>query len=149
MGVQSLYGHLSSITVEVGDRINRGETIGRSGATGLAGGDHLHFTVLVAGHPVNPVEWWDPHWVADRVDRKLVEAGIMSAAEATRAPAARRMLEFMSVPLACRSVRSAPDRGPARWGRYPAAGSSMCPMHIGHRPYILNACRWNCSSCAR
>ena len=89
MGVQSLYGHLSGITVEVGDRINRGETIGRSGATGLAGGDHLHFTVLVAGHPVNPVEWWDPHWVADRVDRKLVEAGIMSPAEATKAPVAK------------------------------------------------------------
>ena len=76
MGVQSLYAHLSSVTVEVGDRINRGETIGRSGATGLAGGDHLHFTVLVAGRPVNPVEWWDPHWIADRIDRKLVEAGI-------------------------------------------------------------------------
>jgi murein DD-endopeptidase MepM/ murein hydrolase activator NlpD len=62
--------------VEVGDRVNRGETIGRSGMTGLAGGDHLHFTMLVAGRPVNPVEWWDPHWIADRIDRKLVEAGI-------------------------------------------------------------------------
>ena len=43
--------------------------------TGLAAGDHLRFTMLVAGHPVNPVEWWDPHWIQDRVDRKLVEAG--------------------------------------------------------------------------
>jgi hypothetical protein len=43
----------------------------------------------VAGHPVNPIEWWDPHWVADRVDRKLVEAGVMSAAEATKAPVAK------------------------------------------------------------
>jgi murein DD-endopeptidase MepM/ murein hydrolase activator NlpD len=77
MGVQSLYAHLSSVTVEAGDRINRGETIGRSGSTGMAGGDHLHFTVLVAGRPVNPVEWWDPHWIADRVERKLVEAGIV------------------------------------------------------------------------
>jgi murein DD-endopeptidase MepM/ murein hydrolase activator NlpD len=89
MGVQSLYAHLSSVTVETGDRINRGETIGRSGATGLAGGDHLHFTILVAGRPVNPVEWWDPHWIADRIDRKLVEAGIMPASEATKAPAPR------------------------------------------------------------
>jgi murein DD-endopeptidase MepM/ murein hydrolase activator NlpD len=87
MGVQSLYGHLSSVTVEVGDRIIRGETIGRSGATGLAAGDHLHFTILVAGRPVSPIEWWDPHWIADRIDRKLVEAGIMSTSEATRAPA--------------------------------------------------------------
>ncbi len=43
--------------------------------TGLAGGDHLHFTMLVDGRMVNPVEWWDPHWIADRVDRKLREAG--------------------------------------------------------------------------
>jgi len=42
--------------------------------TGLAGGDHLHFTMLVGGQMVNPVEWWDRHWIADRVDRKLQEA---------------------------------------------------------------------------
>ena len=76
MGVQSLYAHLSSVTVEAGDRVNRGETIGRSGSTGMAGGDHLHFAVLVAGRPVDPAEWWDSHWIADRVDRKLLEAGI-------------------------------------------------------------------------
>jgi murein DD-endopeptidase MepM/ murein hydrolase activator NlpD len=74
MGVQSLYGHLSSFDVNVGDKVTRGQTIGRSGMTGLAGGDHLHFTMLVGGRMVNPVEWWDPHWIADRVDRKLREA---------------------------------------------------------------------------
>jgi murein DD-endopeptidase MepM/ murein hydrolase activator NlpD len=74
MGVQSLYGHLSSFDVKVGDKVTKGQTIGRSGMTGLAGGDHLHFTMLVGGHMVNPVEWWDPHWIADRVDRKLREA---------------------------------------------------------------------------
>ncbi len=76
MGVQTLYGHLSSMEVEAGDRVERGESIGRSGATGLAGGDHVHFTVLVGGTPVNPIEWWDPHWMHDRVERKLKEAGI-------------------------------------------------------------------------
>jgi len=86
MGVQSLYAHLSNASVEVGDRVNRGETIGRSGMTGLAGGDHLHFTMLVAGRPVNPVEWWDPHWIADRIDRKLAEAGLVARA-ATAEPA--------------------------------------------------------------
>ncbi len=74
LGVQSLYGHLSSFDVKVGDTVTRGQTIGRSGMTGLAGGDHLHFTMLVGGRMVNPVEWWDPHWIADRVDRKLGEA---------------------------------------------------------------------------
>ncbi len=71
MGVSSLYGHLSSIDVKEGDAVDKGQTIGRSGMTGLAGGDHLHFTMLVAGRPVNPVEWWDPQWNRDRVERKL------------------------------------------------------------------------------
>jgi len=74
LGVQSLYGHLSSFEVKVGDTVARGQPLGRSGMTGLAGGDHLHFTMLVGGRMVNPVEWWDPHWIADRVDRKLGEA---------------------------------------------------------------------------
>jgi len=74
-GVQSLYGHLSSFDVNVGDKVMRGQTIGRSGMTGMAGGDHLHFTMLVNGRMVNPVEWWDPHWIQDRVMRKLAEAG--------------------------------------------------------------------------
>jgi murein DD-endopeptidase MepM/ murein hydrolase activator NlpD len=73
MGVQSLYGHLMSFDVKVGDHVTRGQTIGRSDSTGLAGGDHLHFTMLVGGRMVNPVEWWDPHWITDRVERKLHE----------------------------------------------------------------------------
>jgi murein DD-endopeptidase MepM/ murein hydrolase activator NlpD len=74
MGVQSLYGHLQSFDVKVGDKVTRGQTVGRSDSTGLAGGDHLHFTLLVGGQMVNPVEWWDAHWIADRVERKLKEA---------------------------------------------------------------------------
>ena len=75
LGVQSLYGHLSSFDVKVGDTVTKSQTIGRSGMTGLAGGDHLHFTMLVNGQAVNPVEWWDAHWIEDRVERKLREAG--------------------------------------------------------------------------
>ncbi|MBW8868120.1 MAG: M23 family metallopeptidase [Acidobacteria bacterium] len=74
MGVQSLYAHLMSFDVKVGDKVTRSQIIGRSDSTGLAGGDHLHFTLLVGGRMVNPVEWWDAHWIADRVDRKLKEA---------------------------------------------------------------------------
>ena len=74
MGVQSLYAHLMSFDVKVGDKVTRGQIVGRSDSTGLAGGDHLHFTMLVGGRMVNPVEWWDAHWIADRVDRKLKEA---------------------------------------------------------------------------
>jgi murein DD-endopeptidase MepM/ murein hydrolase activator NlpD len=74
MGVQSLYGHLSQIGVTVGDMVEKEQVIGRSGMTGLAGGDHLHFTMLVNGQMVNPVEWWDPHWIQDRILRKLRDA---------------------------------------------------------------------------
>lgn len=84
LGVSSLYGHMSSIDVKVGDSVTKGQTLGRSGMTGLAAGDHLHFTMLVGGHPVNPVEWWDPHWMQDRVERKLMEEnGATNAAPAT------------------------------------------------------------------
>jgi murein DD-endopeptidase MepM/ murein hydrolase activator NlpD len=74
LGVQSLYGHLQGFEVKAGDRVTRGQIIGRSDSTGLAGGDHLHFTMLVGGRMVNPVEWWDAHWIQDRIDRKLSEA---------------------------------------------------------------------------
>lgn len=75
LGVQSLYAHLSSLDVKVGDTVAKAQVLGRSGMTGLAGGDHLHFTMLVNGHPVNPVEWWDPKWMQDRVLRKIAAAG--------------------------------------------------------------------------
>ena len=71
MGLQSLYAHLSSISVRPGDEVEKAREIGRSGMTGLAGGDHLHFTMLVAGRMVNPIEWWDPKWIEDRILRKL------------------------------------------------------------------------------
>ena len=74
LGVQSLYGHLMSFDVKVGDTVTRGQVVGKSDSTGLAGGDHLHFTLLIGGRMVNPVEWWDPHWMTDRVERKLKEA---------------------------------------------------------------------------
>ena len=70
-GLQSLYGHLSSIDVKEGQAVKRGETVGRTGDTGLAGGDHLHFSILLDGVPVDPQEWWDPHWIRDRIARKL------------------------------------------------------------------------------
>ena len=75
LGVQSLYGHLSSIGVKVGDTVEKAQQIGRSGMTGLAGGDHLHFTMLVGGEQVTPVDWWSAQWMQDRVLRKIMAAG--------------------------------------------------------------------------
>jgi murein DD-endopeptidase MepM/ murein hydrolase activator NlpD len=70
-GLMSLYSHLSSIDVEVGQTVAMGETLGRTGETGLAGGDHLHFSLMVHGLPVNPLEWWDPAWVRNRIREPL------------------------------------------------------------------------------
>lgn len=62
-GVFSLYGHLSQIEVKPGDLVDQDSVIGLSGATGMAGGDHLHFSMLVNGVFVSPLEWWDEHWL--------------------------------------------------------------------------------------
>jgi murein DD-endopeptidase MepM/ murein hydrolase activator NlpD len=74
LGVQSLYAHLSSIDVKPGDKVAKGQQVGRSGMTGLAGGDHLHFTMLVGGEQVTPVDWWSAQWMQDRVLRKITAA---------------------------------------------------------------------------
>ena len=73
-GLLSLYGHLSEINVQPGDEVQKGQELGRTGVTGLAGGDHLHFAVLLHGLPVNAREWWDDHWIEDRLRLKLVHA---------------------------------------------------------------------------
>ncbi len=70
-GLMTLYGHLSSLGVKVGDRVTRDQELGRTGATGLALGDHLHFTMLLHGLPVLPLEWWDASWIENRVAAKL------------------------------------------------------------------------------
>lgn len=74
MGLQSLYAHLSSIGVNVGDSVEVNGQLGRSGSTGMAGGDHLHFTMLLAGNAITPVDWWSQQWLNDRIIRKLREA---------------------------------------------------------------------------
>ncbi|MBI1738472.1 MAG: M23 family metallopeptidase [Acidobacteria bacterium] len=70
-GLQSIYAHLSSIEVKEGDLVKKGQPLGRSGSTGLAGGDHLHFSMQIDGVQVNPVEWWDGHWIQDRIRSKV------------------------------------------------------------------------------
>jgi murein DD-endopeptidase MepM/ murein hydrolase activator NlpD len=71
LGLQSLYGHLSRIGVKPGDNVEKGQIIGSTGATGMAGGDHLHFETVISGQSVNPIEWWDPHWMKNNVTGKL------------------------------------------------------------------------------
>ncbi len=71
LGLQSLYSHLDSMEVAVGAEVKRGQVIGKTGTTGLAGGDHLHFGILISGVQVSPMEWWDEHWISDNILKHL------------------------------------------------------------------------------
>ncbi len=67
LGLMTLYAHLSSWTVKEGQEVKKGEVIGYTGATGFAGGDHLHFALMLSGYPVDPVEWFDQKWLNERI----------------------------------------------------------------------------------
>ncbi len=71
LGLFSLYAHLSSISREEGQPVGRGDIIGRTGSSGMAGGDHLHFSMLVHNTFVDPVEWWDDTWIKNNISGKL------------------------------------------------------------------------------
>ena len=71
LGLCSLYSHLSSVAVTPGAVVKKGARIGRTGETGLAVGDHLHYGVYIQGVAVLPLEWWDPKWIRDNVTGKL------------------------------------------------------------------------------
>ncbi len=80
-GLLSLYAHMSSINVSLNDAVTTGQPLGKSGTTGLAGGDHLHFSLILHGEQVNPTEWWDPFWVKTRIKDKLGLPSLIKASE--------------------------------------------------------------------
>ena len=69
--LQSVYGHMRQIDVKPGDMVQKEQVMGKSGDTGLAGGDHVHFSMQIDGVQINPIEWWDEHWIKDRILSKL------------------------------------------------------------------------------
>jgi murein DD-endopeptidase MepM/ murein hydrolase activator NlpD len=71
LGLFTLYSHLSSADVKEGDSVRQRQILGRTGETGLAGGDHLHYGVYLHGIAVLPVEWWDQKWINDNIQPKL------------------------------------------------------------------------------
>lgn len=71
MGLMSLYAHLSEMMVHVGQEVQKGQIIGITDSTGLAGGDHLHCGMMLGGVFVNPVEWWDSRWIRDHITYNL------------------------------------------------------------------------------
>jgi murein DD-endopeptidase MepM/ murein hydrolase activator NlpD len=70
-GLASLYSHLSHMAVSVGDTVQKGHVIGNTGMTGLAAGDHVHFSMIVHNVFVNPLEWWDPNWIENNITAKI------------------------------------------------------------------------------
>jgi murein DD-endopeptidase MepM/ murein hydrolase activator NlpD len=81
LGLSTLYGHLSSVDVKEGEQIKQQQIIGKTGETGLAVGDHLHFATLLQGIPVLPKEWWDPKWIKDNIQPKLDSSSIEASSE--------------------------------------------------------------------
>ncbi len=74
LGLYTLYGHCSKVLVKSGDRVHAGEVIAKTGTTGLALGDHLHFGILVQGVEVNPYEWMDKKWIKEHINAIFIEA---------------------------------------------------------------------------
>src|ERR1035437_1208127 len=89
--LQSIYGHMNRIDVKVGDLAKKNQSLGVAGATGMAGGVHVHFSMQIDGVQVNPREWWDEHWIHDRIMSKLdpAAAPAKSAARAETVTANR------------------------------------------------------------
>lgn len=79
-GLQTIYGHLSRIDVHEGDLVKRGQAMGLSGMTGMAGGDHVHFAMQLDGVQIDPKEWWDPHWIQDHIARRVDLPGFSASA---------------------------------------------------------------------
>jgi len=73
-GLFTLYSHLSHMDVTDGQIVEKGTIIGKTGKTGLAGGDHLHYGTLIHQTYVNPIEWWDKNWIKNNISAKVNDA---------------------------------------------------------------------------
>jgi len=69
-GVATRYAHLSSITVAVGDKVRRGDMVGRLGNTGRSTGPHLHYETRVKGRAVDPVRFWQTSYAVQELSKK-------------------------------------------------------------------------------
>jgi murein DD-endopeptidase MepM/ murein hydrolase activator NlpD len=85
---------MRQIDVKVGDMVTKNQSLGIAGQTGLAGGVHVHFSMQIDGVQINPREWWDEHWINDRILAKLGGAApavhSSAAPQEPRHPAAKR-----------------------------------------------------------
>jgi murein DD-endopeptidase MepM/ murein hydrolase activator NlpD len=84
LGLFTLYSHLSAVDVKEGESITKRQILGKTGETGLAAGDHLHYGVYLNGVAVLPVEWWDQKWIDDNVTPKLAGLSGQEIAQAQK-----------------------------------------------------------------
>lgn len=70
-GYQTRYAHLSATSVRKGQKVTRGETIGKVGSTGKSTGPHLHYEVVTKGRKVNPVNYYFMDLSAEDYDRMV------------------------------------------------------------------------------
>lgn len=73
-GLYTLYGHCSRMLVEEGEDVEAGQTISKTGTTGLALGDHLHFGILIQGVEVWPMDWMKANWIKKNIDKVFQKA---------------------------------------------------------------------------
>lgn len=73
-GLYTLYGHCSELHVQEKDRVVSQQEIAKTGMSGYAMGDHLHFGILVQGIEVRPEEWMDSKWIADNITNVIDSA---------------------------------------------------------------------------
>lgn len=66
-GLYTLYGHCSDVHVQEKESVTAGQEIAKTGLSGYAMGDHLHFGILVQGIEVRPEEWMDTKWISDNI----------------------------------------------------------------------------------
>ena len=74
LGLYTLYGHCSKVMVKKGDEVQADQAIAKTGTSGLALGDHLHFGILVQGIEVRPIEWFDAGWIKTNIDDVFAQA---------------------------------------------------------------------------
>jgi murein DD-endopeptidase MepM/ murein hydrolase activator NlpD len=74
-GLFSMYAHLSRMDVAADQMVEKGQIMGRTGMSGLAAGDHLHFSMIIHNTFVNPVEWWDATWIKNNITSKIEDFG--------------------------------------------------------------------------
>ena len=73
-GLYTLYGHCSSVLVKKGEDVRANQVIAKTGVTGLALGDHLHFGILVQGIEVLPLEWMKKRWIQEHINSVFMKA---------------------------------------------------------------------------